>query len=271
MNTEKSGLKVALIQLAVEEGKVENNRKRVMDKIKDVMEKNKNVDVIVLPEMWNTGYDLKNLLDLADEEGYPSVVYLQEIAGKYGVNIVAGSIADKRKVEGKTKVYNSSYIINRQGEVIERYDKVHLFRLMKEEKFLESGNRTVTFDIDGVKCGVVICYDLRFPEFIRKISLEGIKVLFVPAQWPVPRENHWRLLNVVRAIENQIYVIGVNRVGRQENTVFPGKSMVVDPWGEVEVELEDKEYNLCHTINLNKIEKIRRYLPVYEDRRPDLY
>ncbi|MGB9812987.1 MAG: carbon-nitrogen family hydrolase [Thermovenabulum sp.] len=271
MSDKKESLKVALIQLQIEDGRVENNINRVLNKIKEALDHNKNIDVVVLPEMWNTGYDLKNLNNIADEEGKPSIEKLKELAKNYAVNIVAGSIADKREEEGSKKIYNSSYIINRFGEVMARYDKVHLFRLMNEDKYLASGSKIATFEIDGIKCGVIICYDLRFPEFIRKIALEGIKVLFVPAQWPMPRDKHWRLLNVVRAIENQIYVIGVNRAGKQGNVIFPGASLIVDPWGEVEVELEDKECVFCHTINLGKIEKVRRYLPVYEDRRPDLY
>ncbi|KYO66527.1 carbon-nitrogen family hydrolase [Thermovenabulum gondwanense] len=271
MNLQKNSIKLALIQIDIEDGKVEDNLNKVLKEVKQTLEKNKHIDAVVLPEMWNTGYDLKNLDKIADNMGNPCIENLRELARNFGVNIIAGSIADKRKVEGKTKVYNSSYIIDRRGEIIARYDKVHLFRLMKEDKFLTAGEKMATFELDGIKCGIVICYDLRFPEFIRKIALEDIKILFVPAQWPLPRDKHWRLLNIVRAIENQIYVVGVNRAGRQGNVIFPGASLVVDPWGEVEVELDDKEAVICHSLSLNKIEKIRRYMPVYDDRRPDIY
>lgn len=155
--------------------------------------------------------------------------------------------------------------------MVARYDKVHRFRLMNEEKYFSSGEKAVTFDLDGIKCGIVICYDIRFPEFIRKIALQGAQILFVPAQWPRPREMHWRLLNIVRAIENQFFVVGANRVGREGKAEFPGGSIVVDPWGEVLLETGETEGVFEAVIDLSLVEQVRRRIPVFEDRRPDVY
>jgi predicted amidohydrolase len=273
-------LKISLIQMDVAFGDPEENRKRAGVLIQEALKDKKKPDVLVLPEMWNTGYDLLNADRTADRDGSPTIDLLREAAKREGVNIVAGSIADKRpfaagkapsEAEKGEGLFNSSYIIDREGRVIARYDKVHRFRPMDEDKYLQPGKETATFELDGVPCGVVICYDIRFPEFVRKLALDGARVLFVPAQWPKPREIHWKLLNIVRAIENQFFVVAVNRVGRDKSGEYPGMSMVVDPWGEVLIEGDDREDILTTTIDLSIVDHVRGQIPVFGDRRPELY
>lgn len=315
-------LKVSLLQMDVAYGDPEQNRYRAEAMLKEVLKQRKKPDVLVLPEMWTTGYDLARIGDIADREGSPTIGWLQEVAGKNRVNIVAGSIADRRTMssgivrnEGvrtpdkadecstignfqatgagekesnvdrpqsgaagtwsspnkKEGVFNSSYVINRDGDIVARYDKVHRFRLMEEDRYLSPGRETVTFRLDDIPCGVIICYDLRFPEFVRKLALMGAKILFVPAQWPKPREAHWKLLNIVRAIENQFFVVAVNRAGRDKSGDFPGMSLVVDPWGEVLLEGSDKQELLTTTLDLSRIDHARQKITVFEDRRPELY
>ena len=119
---------------------------------------------------------------------------------------MAGSVAN---VKGDG-VYNTAYIFNREGSCIAEYDKTHLFTPMGEQDFFELGDHTVNFELDGVACAMVICYDIRFPELIRTLTLRGVDVLFVAAQWPRLRKGHWQVLNRVRAIENQCFVVAVN-------------------------------------------------------------
>lgn len=266
-------IKVSLLQMDIACGDPKENFRRVEDLITQALKQRKKPDILVLPEMWNTGYDLKRIRDLADEEGAPHITRLQELAKKERINIVAGSIADKRPdpVSGETRVYNSSYIIDREGLIKARYDKVHRFSLMSEQKYFMQGSQAVTFELDDIPCGIIICYDLRFPELVRKLALMGAQVLFVPAQWPKPRHLHWKLLNIVRAIENQFYVVAVNRVGRDKNIEFPGLSMVINPWGEPLLECDDKPGAFSTLIDMNAIEHVRRYMPVFEDRRPETY
>ncbi|MGB9881043.1 MAG: carbon-nitrogen family hydrolase, partial [Anaerolineae bacterium] len=214
-------MKVGLIQMDVAFGDPQANRVKAVEMAERAVRED--VDVLVLPEMWNTGYSLANVLDIADNGGNPSVSVLSEVAARYRVNIVAGSIADRRG----NSVYNTSYIINRKGEVVASYSKIHRFGLMEEDKYLAAGDRVVDFELDGERCGIIICYDLRFPELARTLALRGIKALFVPAEWPNPRMHHWRSLNIARAIENQMFVIGCNRVGGNGTTFF-GHSMVTD-------------------------------------------
>ncbi len=104
---------------------------------------------------------------------------------------------------------------------------------MNEHLFMNEGQSKNIFELDGTKCGGIICYDLRFPEWIRTHVLDGVKIMFIPAEWPKQRIDHWRLLLHARAIENQCYVVAVNRVGKDPNNEFNGHSMVVSPWGEL--------------------------------------
>ena len=224
-------------------------------------------DVVVLPEMWNTGYSLENVRDIADRQGAPSISALSDLAARYRVNVVAGSIADLK--EGG--VYNTSYILDRQGRTVAAYSKIHRFGLMDEDKYMDAGDDIVDFELDGIRCGVIICYDLRFPELSRQIALRGAKVLFVPAQWPNPRVRHWVTLNVARAIENQMYVVACNRVGEGGGSTFFGHSMVTDPWGEVAADGAGQEGVVLCEMDLAKVDEARNKIPVFRDRRPEVY
>lgn len=122
------------------------------------------------------------------------------------------------------------YIVNDSGDIITEYDKAHLFKLMDEHLYLKAGNKKNLFEIENITMAGVICYDLRFPEWFRAHSLLGAKVIFVPAQWPAARIDHWKILLQARAIENQCYIVAVNRVGKDSNNEFNGNSMVIAPW-----------------------------------------
>lgn len=224
-------------------------------------------DLVVLPEMWNTGYALKSLGQAADDGGKSTLALGADWARKTGAYLVAGSVSDRR--EGK--VFNTSYIFDRQGQLLGRYDKVHLFGLMGEDRHLAPGSSLGLFDLEGVKAGVIICYDLRFPELTRSLALAGASLLVVPAQWPMARLDHWRALLVARAIENQMYVIGCNRVGTEGDTRFPGHSLVVDPWGRILAEGGEGEELLTAEIDSGEVERVRNHIPVFRDRRPEIY
>jgi predicted amidohydrolase len=142
---------------------------------------------------------------------------------------------------------------------------------MEEEKHLTAGNRLGLYAMDGQTTGSVICYDIRFPEWIRTYALQGMKVLFVPAQWPNPRLQHWRQLLIARAIENQMYVVACNRVGFGGGSEFFGHSLVIDPWGEVIAEGSEREEVVQAQIDLALVDEVRSRIPVFTDRRTSLY
>ncbi|WP_139265489.1 carbon-nitrogen family hydrolase [Bacillus sp. 166amftsu] len=265
IENEVDKMKIACIQMDIAFGDVKINIGNAKKKIEEAMQGTP--DIIVLPELWTTGYDLERLPEIADGDGIQTKQILSEWAQKYDVNIVGGSIA-KQTEHGVT---NTMYIVNREGRLQNEYSKVHLFQLMNEHNYLIGGSETGEFTLDGVQCGGVICYDIRFPEWMRVYTVRGVNVLFVVAEWPLVRLAHWRLLLQARAVENQCYVVACNRAGEDPHNVFAGHSLIVDPWGEIVVEAGEEESILHGKLNLEKVKEVRKGIPVFADRRPELY
>ncbi|UOQ48537.1 carbon-nitrogen family hydrolase [Gracilibacillus caseinilyticus] len=228
-----------------------------------------NIDTVVLPEMWNTGYALDRLESIADDDGAVTIPFLSDLAKKYQVNVIGGSIAN-RKQDG---IYNTSFVFNRLGELVHQYDKIHLVPMLDEPKYLKGGcDKGEFFELDGVKMGIVICYDLRFPELIRSLVLQGAEVIHVVAQWPASRRTHWHYLQFARAIENQCYMIAANASGRCDGTDFAGESLVISPSGEaIATGPARQEATIQAEIMLEDVRKIRNEIPVFTSRVPYLY
>ncbi|WP_199614874.1 carbon-nitrogen family hydrolase [Paenibacillus alkalitolerans] len=260
---------VSLIQMDIAVGEPETNRKRALRLMAEAVNAGTKPDVIVLPELWNTGYALEKIGEIADRDGEPTKRIFSEFARNHKVNVVAGSVAVSMP-DGKG-VGNTMYVFDREGRLTADYSKLHLFRLMDEEKYLAAGGRLGSFELEGVPAGMMICYDIRFPELSRKLALDGAKVLFVPAEWPKPRLHHWRTLLMARAIENQMYVVACNRVGESRGTEFFGHSMVISPWGEVLAEGGEQETILTAELDMDEVDRVRRTIPVFDDRRPEFY
>ncbi len=255
----------AIIQMDIAFGKPDENRKKVEEKTAQAMKLQP--DFILLPELWDTGYDLKRLDEIADDHGQKNKAFLKNLARKHQVGIIGGSVSNREE----SGIYNTLYAFDKQGNLVGEYRKAHLFRLMDEEKYLSAGKKACQFNMDGLPCAAVICYDIRFPEWIRKNILQGAQVLFVPAEWPSARLSHWRHLLISRAIENQCYVVACNRVGQDPNNTFAGHSLVIDPWGEIIAEAGEQEEILYAEIELSSVQEARTFIPVFDDRRPDLY
>ena len=260
-------LRLALLQMPIEAGHPETNKKKLESMLEEAMSAQEKPDLILFPEMWNTGYALTEIDRLADRNGEETLAFLTAFAKKQGVYLVGGSIAEGRE-DG---VYNTMFAIDREGRTIGQYSKIHLFRLMDEEKYLKAGNQPGQLAIEGEQAGMMICYDIRFPELARTLALGGAKLLFVPAEWPNPRLHHWRTLLTARAIENQMYVVACNRMGTSGETSFFGHSMVIDPWGEIIAEAGEEETIVRAEIDLALVDEVRSRIPVFEDRRPSLY
>jgi omega-amidase len=259
-------LKISLIQMDVVCGDFEATLSRAEIMINKALKQRKKPNVLVLPEMWTSGTDHKCDHSGKKHNGLSAVDKLRDIAARNSVNIVAGSVIESR---GDKDVFNTAYIIDRQGSIIAGYDQVH--RERNKRPTITPGSNAVTFDIDGICCGIILGYDLRFPEFVRQLALKGAKVLFVPGMWSGPREIHWKLLNIVRAIENQFFVVAVNGAGKTGDVTYPGMSMVVDPWGEILIEGDDTPDILTTVIDIGLVDRARAQNPVLSDRRPDVY
>ncbi|WP_057746365.1 carbon-nitrogen family hydrolase [Liquorilactobacillus capillatus] len=260
-------LKVSLIQMDVKYGKPDVNYRKVAELVAAAM--TEHPDVLILPEMWNIGYALEQLEELADQNGEHTQSFLAALARKYQVNIIGGSVATSKN----NFYYNTSYVFDREGKLQSEYDKVHLFGLMHEDQWVTAGTRRNCFKLDNIPAAGVICYDIRFPEWERTLMGEGAKILFVSAQWPRERIKQWQLLLQARAIENQVFVVAVNRVGKSPSgDVFNGHSLVIDPLGNIISNIPvAKEGAFTTKLDLTMLEKIRGEIPVFTDRRPELY
>lgn len=222
-------------------------------------------DIIVLPELWSTGYALEQVVELADEQG--DARFLVGLAREHGLAFAGGSVL----AAADGKVFNRAQVIDREGRYVASYDKVHLFRLMEEDRYLAPGTSTPLFELGGMPCASVICYDIRFCELPRKLAVQGAEVLFVSAEWPSPRVEHWRTLLRARAIENQMYVVACNRCGVTGNTEFAGRSAIIAPDGAVLAEAGTGEEIIWVDIEPEAVRRVRNTIPVFDDRVPDLY
>jgi omega-amidase len=260
-------VKIVCIQVDIQFGNPERNKEHIEKKIHEAVRLHK-PDTIVLPELWDTGYDLTRLDEISDENGENAKKWLSSFAKEFGVNIVGGSVAFRKD----TEVYNTMLSFDRSGQHIGTYSKAHLITLMEEEKYISPGKESGVFTIDELPSAAAICYDIRFPEWIRMPFVKGAKALFVPAQWPIQRQTHWRALLIARAIENQCYVVACNRVGSDPNNTFAGQSMIIDPWGDILAEASVAEEEiLSAVISPELVDEVRAKVPVFNDRRSDLY
>ena len=258
-------LSISLGQMNIELGEVKNNFRNAGRMIAEASRRKSSV--IVLPELWSTGYDLENAKQHADELNKGMFNNLSKVATQYNIAVV-GSILEQRG----DNVANSATFFSPKGRMMGVYRKIHLFRLFDEDKWLEEGNAPLVMDLPWGPTGIAICYDLRFPELFRAYAVDdNAKLVFVTAEWPLERIEHWRALLVARAIENQCFIVATNAVGDTGGTIFGGHSMIVDPWGKIVVEAGESEQLLTVDIEVDDVDAVREKIPVFEDRRPGLY
>ena len=223
-------------------------------------------DLLVMPEVWTTGYSLGRLQEEAEPENSPLLEEICQLAAANACAIVAGSVPMAR--EGK--VYNTSVAIDKSGKIVNLYDKVHLFGLFQEERFFAPGNNFNAYTLDGIVCGSTICYDLRFPELFRHLALQGARIIFCPAEWPEARVDIWRLLPQARAAENHTFVVTVNCCGTFKKAPFGGHSMVVAPTGKILAEAGAEEEIVSCEIDLGLVDQVRARLNALADVRKEL-
>lgn len=223
-------------------------------------------NMVVFPELWSTGYDLERASELSHVLNSGLFAQTSAIAQQYKICVV-GSILEKRGQE----VANSAPFFAPNGRMLGVYRKLHLFRLMQEDRWLQPGQAPLAMDLPWGNTALAICYDLRFPELFRRYAVEGAKMIILPAEWPLERIEHWRALLVARAIENQCFIVACNAAGKTGETVFGGHSMIVDPWGKIVIEAGESPNLLTAEIELDEIEAVRKRIPVFEDRRADIY
>lgn len=233
-----------------------------IDKIDKMVEQLKNkIDLLILPELTLTGFTMNSKIFAEDLDGI-STQYFMRLSQRLKCSVLAGVI--EKSEEG---IFNSLVHFNSDGLVTARYRKIHPFGYANEDQNYSAGNEIVVTKIDNVKAGLSICYDLRFPELYRFYAKQRVDLLVNIANWPVPRIDHWRTLLKARAIENQSFVIGVNRVGNDPYLQYNGFSSVFDPMGNELIFVKDEENIFIVDLNIEMVKETREKLPFLEDIR----
>src|ERR1700712_4612395 len=234
---------------------VDRNLQNISLRLSGIREK---TNLIILPEMFNTGFTM-NAAELADPMNGKTMIWMHKIATQFEC-VVTGSLI----IKDHDKYYNRLVWMRPDGKY-ECYDKRHLFTLAKEQNTYRAGTKKLIVELKGWKICPVICYDLRFPVWLRNVD-EAYDLLIVVANWPERRALHWRTLIPARAVENEAYVIGVNRVGHDGNEVYhSGDSTCIDPSGNVVYYKRDEDDVYTFSIIGDEVKKARRALPFLKD------
>lgn len=252
-------IKVCAVQIASHTGEVGYNLQKAKELI--LKAKGQGAELILLPELFDVGYDLDVVKHL-DYDTSATVSFLKDLCKSLGIYIIAGIY--ENTVEGK---FNTAYVIDNKGNEIGKYRKNKLFCLSIENEIFTPGQELCTVEIKGIKFGLMICYDIRFPELGRQYIDAGCEALAIVSAFPFPRVEHWKTLLKARAIENQLYVIAANRVGKNADFWFHGRSCIIDPWGTMLGEAnETDETYAAALIKKELVHKVRQALPALKDK-----
>lgn len=242
------------------------NKQASHDKVRKLMEQAapEKDSLVILPEMFSVGFSM-NVARITDTPTRQTQEFVAQLAEEFGVYVMAGVVTTAPNGKGR----NECVVHSSSGEEIARYCKIHPFTHGGESDHYEAGNQVVTFAWNGFTVAPFICYDLRFPEIFRAAVQQGANLYTVIASWPAPRIHHWTALLQARAIENQAYVIGVNRCGSDPKLEYPGKSVIVHPLGRALVEAGNIECTLSADVSVEEVNNYRRELAFLSDIRPD--
>ena len=267
-------IKLALCQMNVIDNKEENIKTASLMIDESV---SKNADFIVLPEMFNCPYSNDKFIEYGEEEKDSYTLNkISLLAKKNNVYILAGSIPEK----DNGKLYNTSYLFDKAGNIIAKHRKMHLFDIdvkgeitFKESDVLTAGDSFTIAETDFGKIGIGICYDIRFPELARVMVENGALILFYPGAFNMTTgPAHWELLFRSRALDNQVFCVGVAPALNKDASYHSfGHSIIASPWGEIIAEASEKENLILCEIDLDEIKKVREELPLLKNKREDLY
>ncbi len=266
-----SKLKVAAIQTKSGEDKEQNLAK--LAKLIETAAAH-GAKLIALPEVYNFRGEVKDCIANAEPipDG-PSTQLLIELAKEYKVWIIGGSILEKKD---SGLPYNSSIVVGPYGKILAKYHKMHLFdvrlkgQTISESSKSQSGSKPVIAKLDDeIQIGMSICYDLRFPELYRYYSDKGVEILSIPSSFTkITGQAHWHALTRARAIENQAFVIAANQAGKAGQVATFGHSIIIDPWGEILAEADDKSETVIYAdLDFKKLHDIRDKFPSLEHRK----
>jgi predicted amidohydrolase len=253
--------KAGIIQLNITLGEINKNVTNTLSIIQGMLKEG--VRLVVLPELWATGFDYKHLKDLAKKMALVLKEVCQIISNDM---IVIGTLPEIKE----EKLYNVAFVIAKD-KMLGSYAKAHLFPLSGEDKYFTPGKKSVVISTILGKIGLLICYDLRFPEMARCLTLKGAEILVIPAAWPLERIAHWRVLLRARAIENQVFVLAANASGTQGKIEMGGHSAIILPDGTYLAEADKPQSVLKAEIDLSDVYKVREKIPCLKSRQPEVY
>lgn len=254
-------MRLHLVQLGIDRSEAVGER---IDRVRELLV-NHDADLSILPELWVQGaFDMDRFEESAQTVDGPAVTMVREVAKTKKRWIHGGSLITSEN----GKLFNTSFLVNPEGEIAALYKKVHLFGFAGgESSILSAGTELVTATINGTTTALTTCYDLRFPEQYRALTDKGAEIFLIPMGWPERRIEHMRVLAQARAIENQGFVVAVNAVGQSGDVHLNGHSMVIDPWGVIVAEgAANQEENLLVDIDVTLVAKTRAAFPVLKDR-----
>jgi predicted amidohydrolase len=264
----KTIVKIAAAQISCALGDLDAN----LAKIRDFSSRAKQggAELIVFPEMADTGYSMPVIKDHARGWSEGAVPELQKIAQNLSLPIISG-VSER----AGSSIYNAQVVIDATGKIVAKYRKSHLFTdpPLEEHRCFLPGTELISFTMADLGFGLSICYDLRFPEVYRTLATrDKTGVFIISSAWPFPRVEHFRTLAVARAIENQSYVVAANRVGTDDGITFCGSSAIIDPYGVViAAGSADREEIIEAEASKEVIDSVRNRMAVFAHRRPDLY
>ena len=259
-------MKICLVNMKIEWCKKEENLLIMEKHIQESRNIEKNIDTIIFPELSCVGYVLENGLAKYVENMYGYCVKKTcELAKKYKINIIAGFL--EKSINEKP--YNTSFAVNKNGDVVGKYRKNHLFSQSDEVKLYSAGENLCIFDFDGWKCSIALCFDLRFPRLFEALAVNGADIIFVPANW-VKGDNKFEMLKIytqTRAGENQIYCSSIDRIGKDPYFEYSGYWMLSDPIGNDVSETYGDVYHIgeVHKENINSIRKMLPLQPSFKN------
>ena len=262
---EKKEVRLLAIQMGSTIADVDKNILKVEKLLEENLSLN-SADFVFLPEVWTCGWDCTSFGDCAEDiEQAQSVNMLKKIAQKYNTNIIGGSFIEKKK-DGT--LANSCPVINRKGELVCTYEKNHLFSYYgcAEGDFITAGDNPVMVELDGVKIGLSICYDIRFPEIYRAYRKAGADLLVNLAAWGASKKIPWDSMTTSRAVENQTYFVALTQTGMlKDGTENLGHSMIMDYKGDILSEINKIEGGIYANIDLDEMYEFRNKCRVLDD------
>ena len=248
-------MKIGLVQYNPDWENKESNKQKIHSIIKNI----EGVELLIFPEMTLTGFTMKSL-EMSETIHGESFRFFSSIAKEKSTNIFAGIIERRNK-----RIYNTLIHLKPDGNLVKLYRKVHPFSYSGEDKHFSAGSKPAMTKIRNWKIGLTICYDLRFPELLRKYGKKRAHLIVNIANWPDTRIEHWRTLLKARAIENQCYIAGVNRVGQDPKLNYIGFSSVFDPTGKELVAVANEEKIIVADLDKNYVIEVREKFPFLDD------